>query len=486
MGGRKSSKDYESTPFLAAWWTYLSLAILIAFGYLRDFLRRIGLDKNHSADERKNMKEFVPVSFESFVDRNILKRVNHCVSRPIISPPTVEVDVLERTSDDGNWHFRLTGRKTRCINLASYNYLGFAENEGPCVDATAHALQLYGAGVCSTRHELGNYRIHEELERTTARFLGVDDAITFGMGFCTNSMNIPVLVGGKGCLILSDEKNHASIVLGARLSGSVIKVFKHNDIDDLEEKLREAIINGRPKTHRAWRKILIIVEGIYSMEGSIVKLLDVIRLKKKYGAYLYLDEAHSIGALGETGRGVTEYWGVDPGDVDIMMGTFTKSFGAAGGYIAGSKELINHLRAYSHSTLYACSMSAPVAQQTISSMKIIMGEDGTDKGKLRIARLVTNTRYFRQRLREMGFIVCGDDDSPVVPLLVCVPAKILALVEDLFERNIACAPAVFPATPLTEGRIRMCISASHTRQMLDKVLDSISEVGDRMQLKYSL
>ncbi|XP_035665618.1 serine palmitoyltransferase 2-like [Branchiostoma floridae] len=117
------------------------------------------------------------------------------------------------------------------------------------------------------------------------------------------------------------------------------------------------------------------------MEGSIIKLPDFIRLKKKYGAYLYLDEAHSVGALGETGRGVTEYWGVDPRDVDIMMGTFTKSFGAAGGYIAGSKRLINHLRAYSHSTTYACSMSAPVAQQVISSMKIIMGEDGTNRGK---------------------------------------------------------------------------------------------------------
>ncbi|XP_078580214.1 serine palmitoyltransferase 2-like [Branchiostoma floridae x Branchiostoma japonicum] len=380
--GRKSPQDYESAPFLAACWTYISLAILIMFGYLRDFLRRIGLDKNRSATERNKMKGFVPLytSFEGFFSRNIFKRAIHAAGKPICGPPTVEVDVLERTSDDENWHFRLTGKKRRCINLASYNYLGFAEKDGPCVHATAQALQQYGVGVCSSRQELGNYNIHEELETTTARFLGMEDAITFGMGFATNSMNIPVLMGGKGCLILSDEKNHASIVLGARLCGSVIQVFKHNDMDDLEEKLRDAIISGRPGTHRAWRKILIIVEGIYSMEGSIVKLLDVIRLKRKYGAYLYLDEAHSIGALGETGRGVTEYWGVDPRDVDIMMGTFTKGFGAAGGYIAGSKRLINHLRTYSHSTTYACSMSAPVAQQVISSMRIIMGEDGTNIG----------------------------------------------------------------------------------------------------------
>ncbi|XP_066270873.1 serine palmitoyltransferase 2-like [Branchiostoma lanceolatum] len=258
------------------------------------------------------------------------------------------------------------------------------------------------------------------------------------------------------------------------------------DIDDLEEKLREAITSGRPRTHWPWRKILIIVEGIYSMEGSIVKLLDVVRLKKKYGAYLYLDEAHSMGALGRTGRGVTEYWGVDPRDVDIMMGTFTKSFGAFGGYIAGSKRLIDHLRAYSYSTTYACSMSAPVAQQVISSMKIIMGEDGTNTGKLRIMRLATNVRYFRKRLREMGFIVYGDDDSAVVPLLVCVPGKAQAIMEELFERNIACVAGIFPATSITTGRTRICISAAHTREMLDTVLGSISEVGDRLQLKYSL
>ncbi|XP_066280595.1 serine palmitoyltransferase 2-like [Branchiostoma lanceolatum] len=485
---KMSQESFEPVPLLVACLTYLGYGMLVLFGYFRDFLRKSGVETTHSTIERKKMRDFVPLyqSFESFYTRNLYTRIRDCWNRPICSVPSAEFDVSERVSNDGNWHLRLTGKSKRCVNLGSYNYLGFAEKSGPCADAAAGALQQYGAGVCSTRQELGNYSIHEELEQTTARFLRVEDAVTFGMGFATNSMNIPALMGGKGCLILSDELNHASLVLGARLCSTVIKVFKHNDIEDVERKLREAIINGQPRTHRAWRKILIIVEGIYSMEGSIIKLPDLIRLKKKYGAYLYLDEAHSIGALGETGRGATEYWGVDPRDVDIMMGTFTKSFGAAGGYIGGSKRLINHLRAYSHSTTYACSMSAPVAQQVITSMKIIMGEDGTNRGQLRIKQLAANSKYFRQRLVEMGFIVYGNDDSPIVPVLLYMPAKIAAFSRELYQQNVGVVVVGFPATPLVESRARFCLSAAHTREMLDKVLDAISDVGDRLQLKYSL
>lgn len=178
--------------------------------------------------------------------------------------------------------------------------------------------------------------MHLELEQLTARFLGVEDAIVFGMGFATNSLNIPTLIT-PGCLVVSDEKNHASIILGLRLSGAVTKVFNHNSINDLERVLQESIATGQPKTGKPWKKILIIVEGVFSMEGSIVKLPEIVALKKKYKAYLYLDEAHSIGATGPSGRGVLDFYGVDPNDIDILMGTFTKSFGSAGGYIAGNK-----------------------------------------------------------------------------------------------------------------------------------------------------
>lgn len=174
-----------------------------------------------------------------------------------------------------------------------------------------------------------------ELEQLTAQFLGVEDSIVFGMGFASNALNLPAFLS-PGCLVISDEKNHASIILGLRLSGSTIRVFKHNNMQHLESKLQEAIFKGQ-QDGSPWKKILIIVEGIYSMEGSIVKLPEVVALKKKYKAYLYLDEAHSVGAMGKHGRGVLDYFGIDPNDVDILMGTFTKSFASSGGYIAGSK-----------------------------------------------------------------------------------------------------------------------------------------------------
>ncbi|XP_061889788.1 serine palmitoyltransferase 2b isoform X2 [Entelurus aequoreus] len=329
-----------------------------------------------------------------------------------------------------------------------------------------------------------NLDIHEELEQLIARFLGVESAMAFGMGFATNSMNIPALTG-KGCLILSDELNHASLVLGARLSGSTIRVFKHNNMQSLEKLLRDAIVHGQPRTHRPWRKILIIVEGIYSMEGSIVRLPEVIALKKRYKAFVYLDEAHSIGALGPHGKGVVDFFGLDPTDVDVMMGTFTKSFGGAGGYIGGKKELIDYLRQNSHSALYATSMPPPVAQQIITSMKIIMGEDGTTLGADRLRQLSENTTYFRRKLREMGVIIYGNKDSPVVPVMLYMPAKIGAFGREMLKRNIGTVVVGFPATPIIESRARFCISAAHSREMLDTVLEAMNEVGDLLQLKYS-
>uniref|UniRef100_A0A3Q2NXU4 serine C-palmitoyltransferase n=1 Tax=Fundulus heteroclitus TaxID=8078 RepID=A0A3Q2NXU4_FUNHE len=480
-------ESFEETPLLVAVLTYMGYGILTVFGYLRDFLRHWNIEKCHVARERDEQKDFVPLyqDFENFYTRNLYMRIRDNWNRPICSVPGAKMDLVERVTHNYNWTFEHTGKVVKdVINMGSYNYLGFAENTGTCADAAIETTQKYGVGVGSTRSEMGNLDIHEEMEELVARFLGVESSMTFGMGFATNSMNIPALTG-KGCLILSDELNHASLVLGARLSGSTIRVFKHNNMQSLEKLLRDAIVHGQPRTHRPWKKILIVVEGIYSMEGSIVRLPEVIALKKRYKAYLYLDEAHSIGALGPGGRGVVDYFGLDPKDVDIMMGTFTKSFGAAGGYIGGKKELIDYLRSYSHSALYATSMSPPVAQQIITSMKIIMGEDGTTLGADRLKQLSENTNYFRRRLREMGFIIYGNDDSPVVPLMLYMPAKIGAFGREMLKRNIGTVVVGFPATPIIESRARFCVSAAHTREMLDTALEAISEVGDLLQLKYS-
>ncbi|XP_002734812.1 serine palmitoyltransferase 2-like [Saccoglossus kowalevskii] len=482
---KKSCESFEEAPMLIAIVTYMAYALLVVVGHVRDFLRKLCGEKNSAAKEFGN-KGFVPLysDFESFYTRNLYRRIRDCWNRPICSTPGGWFDIMERTSSDYNWHLDVTGKSSRCINLGSYNYLGFAEDSGTCAEASQETLIKYGAGVCSTRQELGNLDIHIELEKLVAQFLGLESAMVFGMGFATNALNIPALLG-KGCLILSDELNHASLVLGCRLSGASIKTFKHNDMKSLENVLRNSIIDGEPGTYRPWKKILIIVEGIYSMEGSIANLPELVRLKKKYNAYLYLDEAHSIGALGPNGRGVVDYYGMDPRDVDIMMGTFTKSFGAAGGYIAGTKELIAHLKFHSHSSVYAISMSPPVAQQIISSMQCIMGLDGTNTGRHRLRQLAWNTRYFRRRLHEMGFLIYGSDDSPVVPLMLYMPAKIGAFGRECLKRNLGVVVVGFPATTIIESRARFCLSAAHTKEMLDQALEMIEEAGTVLHLRYS-
>lgn len=182
-------------------------------------------------------------SYESFYTRNVYLRICDCFNRPISSVPGAYLELLERKTNDYNWSFYLTGRKTRALNMGSYNYLGFAENDGPSSRAAIESVRTCGVATLSGRQELGTQREHVELEELMAKYLGVEAAAIYGMGFATNSLNIPTLVG-KGCLILSDELNHASLVLGSRLSGATIKVFKHNDTKDLEAKLKKAIIEG--------------------------------------------------------------------------------------------------------------------------------------------------------------------------------------------------------------------------------------------------
>lgn len=480
-------ESFEEAPLHVMVFTYMGYGIGTLFGYLRDFLRNWGIEKCNAAVEREEQKDFVPLyqDFENFYTRNLYMRIRDNWNRPVCSAPGPHFDMMERVSDDYNWTFRFTGRIIKdVINMGSYNFLGLVSKYNESMRTVKEVLERYGTGVASTRQEMGTLDKHKELEDLVAKFLNVEAAMVFGMGFATNSMNIPVLVG-KGCLILSDELNHTSIVLGARLSGATIRTFKHNNMQSLEKLLRDAIIYGQPRTRRAWRKILILVEGIYSMEGSVVQLPQIVALKKKYKAYLYVDEAHSIGSIGPTGRGVSEFFGIDPGDVDVLMGTFTKSFGAAGGYIAGKKELVDYIRVHSHSAVYATSMSPPVAEQIIRAMKLIMGLDGTTQGLQRVQQLTKNAKYFRQRLREMGFIIYGNDSSPVVPVLLYMPGKVAAFARHMLEKKIAVVVVGFPATPLAEARARFCISASHTREILDKVLQAIDEIGDLLQVKYS-
>ncbi|KAJ3167125.1 serine palmitoyltransferase component [Geranomyces variabilis] len=474
----------EDTPIGVLITTYMSYFFLIVFGHVRDFF-----GMRFKKAEYKNLREqngYAPLSsgFDTFYHRRLYMRIRDVFNRPITGVPGRTVHLLDRESKDFNKTYQFSGKTTEVLNLSSYNYLGFAQSHGPCADAVETTIKKYGVSTGSSRMEVGTLDLHQETEALVARFIGCEDSMIVSMGFATNSTTIPALVH-KGCLILSDELNHASLIYGARISGATVRTFKHNDAKDLEVVLRKSIANGQPRTHRPWKKILIIVEGLYSMEGSIVNLPDIVALKKKYKCYLYLDEAHSIGAMGPNGRGICDYFGVDPLEVDVMMGTFTKSFGASGGYIAGRKELIDLLRVHNYSSVHAEAITPPILQQISTSLRIIAGEEAGDEGKTRIAQLARNARFFSAGLRKLGFIVYGDTDSPVVPLLLFHPAKIPAFSREMLKRGIAVVVVGYPATPIITSRVRFCLSAAHTIEDLTYALQVISDIGDEMVLKVS-
>ena len=390
-------------PSFAAVTTYLGYAVLILCGHIRDIFARLFQRGRYlrqtSHFPSDDVTSFAPLlkSWENFYTRRLYHRIQDCFNRPIASNPGARIQVLERVSRNGNKTMDILGPLNNlendqqkieytsgshyvaldnglvarnCLNLGSYNYLGFADDwDVTCRKGVMETLDALPVSTSSSRMEFGTTKLHRQVEQLVSSFLGKEDAMCLNMGFNTNATTIPALVN-QGDLIISDALNHTSIVNGARGSGAAIRTFRHNDTVQLEEILREAIIMGRPRTRRPWNKILVIVEGIYSMEGEYCDLRNVARVSKKYGAYIYLDEAHSIGAMGLTGRGCVEYTGVDTSDIDIMMGTFTKSFGGMGGYIAGSKEMISFLRQKCAASACHNSLSPVVCQQIISSFKV--------------------------------------------------------------------------------------------------------------------
>ena len=474
----------DEPPYYFLITTYISYLILIVFGHVRDFFGKRFRQKHY-----RHLKErdgYAPLNsdFDNFYTRRLKMRINDCFSRPITGVPGRFITLLDRKSDDGNYNFKLTGTTTETLNLSSYNYLGFAQSEGPCADATEQAVKKYGISFTSPRADAGTSELAVEAEDLIAKFVGKPSAMVFSMGFVTNATTFPALVG-KGCLMISDELNHSSIRFGARLSGAMIKMFRHNDMRDLERLLREVISQGQPRTHRPWKKILVTVEGLYSMEGTMCNLPALIELKKKYKFHLFIDEAHSIGALGPQGKGVCDYFGIDPAEVDILMGTLTKSFGANGGYIAAEKQIIDKLRVSNAAALFAESPTPPVLVQIASALRIINGEIVPGQGEERLQRLAFNSRYLRLGLKRLGFIVYGHDDSPIIPIMLYNPAKMPAFSHEMLKRKISVVVVGYPATPLVSSRARFCVSAAHTKDDLDRMLTACDQVGDLLQLKFS-
>lgn len=546
-GAPLPSPEEEEPSYWVVLTTYISYLILISIGHMRDYVGKRVFPKAYRHLVESNGYAALNSDFDSFYTRRLKARLDDCFSRPVTGVCGRTVLCLDRVTDDFNASFRLTGNKTRCLNISAYNYLGFAQSHGGCADAVEESLKRYSVSSFGSRLGAGSLDLQFQAENLVAKFVGMQEAMVVSMGFATNSTTIPA-IASPGTLIISDEYNHSSIRFGARLSGAHIRQYKHNDMKELENLLRECISQGMPRTHRPWKKILLIVEGLYSMEGTLVNLPEVMRLKAKYKFYLYVDEAHSIGAIGPNGRGVCDYFGIDPRRVDILMGTFTKSFGAAGGYVAGDKALIDRIRLTNHANVYGETLAPPVLTQIIASMASIMGAgndpsekallplwidlpsrllDGSE-GRERLRRLAFNARYLSSGLRKLGFIVYGHRDSPIIPLLIFQPAKMPLFSRMMLDRSkslppserpafvveehdgaeemkppkamddpadmrLASRPArppivvvvvAYPATPLISSRVRFCVSASHTKKDMDDVLRACDEVGSLLNMKY--
>ena len=484
QGGEFPEPIMDEPPYYFLLTTYISYLILIIFGHVRDFFGMRFREQNYRHLKARNGYAALNSDFDNFYVRRLKMRINDCFNRPSTKVPGRYINLLDRTSNDGNLHFKLTGTTTETLNMSSYNYLGFAQSEGPCADLVEENIKKFGLSTASPRADAGTSELALECENLVANFVGKESAMVFSMGFGTNAAGFPALVG-KGDLIVSDELNHASIRFGSRLSGAMIASFKHNDMNDLEAKLRDAISQGQPRTHRPWKKVLVVVEGLYSMEGTMCNLPGLIRLKKKYKFNLFVDEAHSIGALGPHGRGVCEYFGIDPNHVDILMGTLTKSFGANGGYIAADSAIIDKLRVTNAGTVFGESPSPGVLSQINSALRIISGDMLPGQGEERLQRLAFNSRYLRLGLKRLGFIVYGHDDSPIVPLMLYHPAKMPAFSHEMLRRKISVVVVGYPATPLISSRARFCVSAAHNKDDLDRLLAACDEIGNVLQLKFA-
>ncbi|CAL5871145.1 uncharacterized protein PFLUO_LOCUS5391 [Penicillium psychrofluorescens] len=483
-GGVFPEPVMDEPPYYYLLTTYISYLILIAFGHVRDFFGKRFREENYRHLKPRNGYGALNSDFDNFYVRRLKLRINDCFERPVTGVPGRMITLIDRGTNDHNHHFHFTGTTTDTLNLSSYNYLGFAQSEGPCADMVEDTIRKYGITAPSTRAEVGTQDLHQEVEGLVATFVGKEDSMVFSMGFGTNASIFPALVS-KGCLIISDELNHASIRFGSRLSGASIAMFKHNDMKDLEVKLREAISQGQPRTHRPWKKILVVVEGLYSMEGSMCNLPGLVALKHRYKFHLFVDEAHSIGAIGPKGRGVCDYFSIDTAEVDVLMGTLTKSFGANGGYIAGDKVMIDKLRATNAGVFYGESPAPAILVQISSALRIINGEIVPGQGEERLQRLAFNSRYLRLGLKRLGFIVYGHDDSPIIPILLFNPAKMPAFSHEMLRRKISVVVVGYPATPLVSSRARLCVSAAHTKEDLDRVLAACDEIGNVLQLKFS-
>ena len=351
----------------------------------------------------------------------------------------------------------ISGREL--VNYATYNYLGMCGD--PFVsNAAKEAINRYGTSVSASRLLSGEKPLHQELEREIADFIGVEDSILYVGGHATNVTTISHLFG-QNDLILHDSLSHNSIFQGCLLSGATIIAFPHNDWEALDKLLRD-------RRHR-YKRVLIAIEGVYSTDGDIPDLPKFIEIKKHYKAFLMVDEAHSIGTIGKHGRGISEYFGINPSNIDLWMGTLSKSFASCGGYIAGSKALVEYLKYTSPGFVYSVGISPPDTASVLAAIRLLKKEPE------RVAQLQEKSRLFLQCARERGLNTGMSKDSPVIPIIVGESIKSVMLSQSLFKRGINVAFMFYPSVPQNAARLRFFITCNHTEEQIRFTIDAMAE-----------
>ena len=356
----------------------------------------------------------------------------------------------------------LNGKKV--INLSSNNYLGFA-NHPRLKKASIEAVEKYGAGAGAVRTIIGNMKIHEDLETILAKFKREEAAFMYQSGFNCNAGTIQA-VTEAGDIIISDELNHASIIDGSRLSKADRGIYKHSDMDSLEEVLK--------KNRDKYKNILIITDGVFSMDGDIAKLPEIVELAEKYGAMTYVDDAHGSGVLGESGRGTVDHFKLH-GRVDFSIGTLSKAIGVIGGYVAGSQTMYEWLSHRARPVLFSTTMTPASAGAIIEAITMLMeSTEYTD-------RLWDNANYFKEKLGKLGFNT-GHSETPITPVIIGDEAKTMEFSKKLMDKGVFVSGIVFPTVPKGTGRLRCMVTAAHTKDQLDEAVRIFELVGKEMEI----
>jgi glycine C-acetyltransferase len=366
---------------------------------------------------------------------------------------------------DGPQAARTTMDGRPVISLSSNNYLGLTTHPR-LVEAAVAAVRELGAGTGAVRTIAGTMELHETLERRLAAFKHTEAVLTFQSGFTANSGVIPTITTDRD-LIVSDELNHASIIDGVRLSKSGRAVFPHKDVDGLERVLRDAREKGGPKG--PWRSILVITDGVFSMDGDIAPLADICDVADRYEAAVMVDDAHASGVLGRNGRGTVDHFDLH-GRVDIQVGTLSKAMGVLGGYVAGTQDLRDYLVQRARPFLFSTSHPPAVAAACLAAIEVLQTEPE------RIERLWDNTRFFKAGLARLGFDT-GASETPITPVIVGSSDAAQRMARRLFELGVFATSVVFPTVALDRARIRTIVTSEHTGDELATCLDAFETAG---------